>query len=105
MSQKFCQYIYVSGLKKGNKCGRFCRGGRELCFSHFNQLNKYNKKHTPIKEPNEEECKCEEKVDEKEITNPKPNVEILKINTTKKHVSSSSSSSSSCSFSDSSSSD
>ncbi len=70
MSQKFCTYTFVSGPQKGHNCNRFCRKGRDLCYSHHAQTNKFNKKVLESKEPIE-------KKEEKEVHQ---KVQLLKLN-------------------------
>jgi len=70
MSQKFCTYTFVSGPRKGQNCNRFCRKGRDLCYSHLAQTNKFNKKVLESNEPTEE----------KEEKNVNPKVQLLKLN-------------------------
>jgi len=68
MSQKFCTYVFVSGERKGQNCKRFCRSGRELCYSHFSQMNKYNKKKSSM------DVSIKEDIDDQ------PKVHLLNLN-------------------------
>ncbi len=78
MENKFCCYVFVAGHKKGQKCNRFCRSGRGVCFVHKNKVIKKN-----------EDNKIENDIVNKNIS--KPKIELLEI---KKDFSSSDSSSS-----------
>jgi hypothetical protein len=115
MSQKFCVYKFISGPKKGLPCARFCRSGRDLCFSHNNQMNKNLKKKSkvieevPIDELSEEviiKHTLNPKKEEIIATTPqkqeeqKPKVELLTLSKKKVKAASSSSSDSSTDSSD-----
>jgi len=43
MDNRLCNYKFVAGLKKGQQCNRFCRSGRNMCYTHFNQSKPKNK--------------------------------------------------------------
>ncbi len=62
MSQKFCTYVFVSGERKGQNCKRFCRSGRDLCYSHYAQMNKYNKKKSSLDDSIKEDINVQPKV-------------------------------------------
>lgn len=96
--QKFCNYKFVSGAKKGQLCARFCRGGRDLCYTHMNQINKKQKKPTVSNEeetdqeyiqnntPKTEPIKIQNAVEPTKSYKPQPQVENLKIDKPKKKI-------------------
>jgi len=94
MSQKFCTYVFVSGERKGQNCKRFCRSGRDLCYSHYAQMNKYNKKKSSLDDSIKEDID----VQHKEDIDVQPKVHLLNLN--EKYVYESSSSSISSTSSD-----
>lgn len=46
-----CHYKYIMGSKKDQFCGKYCRSGRTLCYTHNQQLQKQLKKKTPRDNP------------------------------------------------------
>ncbi len=42
-NQSFCNHKFVAGKRKGEICGRFCRGGGDKCWSHKKKILKCDK--------------------------------------------------------------
>jgi hypothetical protein len=59
--KRFCEYVYVTGKRKGEKCGKFCRKGRGLCYVHYAQLQKGEKKKPEVVEQIEDKPEEEPK--------------------------------------------